>query len=68
MSTLHRHAYISEIRFYPCPELAIMVLLQVSWKRGFEDSRGQGFKHLFSNDFIIAVYTTFAKLSDLCNF
>jgi len=31
-----------------------MVLLQFSWRRGFKDSRGQGFKGLFSKDFINA--------------
>ena len=34
-----------------------MVLLQFSWRRGSKDSRGQGFKGLFSKDFIIAVNT-----------
>jgi hypothetical protein len=29
-----------------------MVLLQFSWRRGSKDSRGQGFKDLFSKDFI----------------
>ena len=29
-----------------------MVLLQFSWRRGFKDSRGQGFKCLYSKDFI----------------
>ncbi len=29
-----------------------MVLLQFSWRRGSKDSRGQGFKCLFSKDFI----------------
>jgi hypothetical protein len=32
-----------------------MVLLQISWRRGFKDSRGQGFKYLFSKD-IISVF------------
>ncbi len=31
-----------------------MILLQFSWRRGSKDSRGQGFKGLFSKDFIIA--------------
>jgi hypothetical protein len=31
-----------------------MVLLQFSWRRGSKDSRGQGFKCLFSKDFIRA--------------
>jgi len=31
-----------------------MVLLQFSWRRGSKDSRGQGFKGLFSKDFISA--------------
>jgi hypothetical protein len=30
------------------------VYYQFSWRRGFEDSRGQGFKGLFSKDFISA--------------
>ncbi len=34
--------------------LLIMVLLQFSWRRGSKDSRGQGFKGLFSKDFISA--------------
>jgi len=34
-----------------------MVLLQFSWRRGAKDSRGQGFKGLFSKDFISAVRT-----------
>jgi hypothetical protein len=32
-----------------------MVLLQFSWRRGSEDSRGQGVKCLLSNDFIIVL-------------
>jgi len=31
-----------------------MVLLQFSWRRGSKDSRGQGFKGLFSKDLISA--------------
>jgi hypothetical protein len=31
-----------------------MVLLQFSWRRGSKDSGGQGFKGLFSKDFINA--------------
>ena len=31
-----------------------MVLLRFSWRRGSKDSRGQGFKCLFSKDFISA--------------
>jgi hypothetical protein len=31
-----------------------MVLLQLSWRRGSKDSRDQGFKGLFSKDFISA--------------
>ena len=31
-----------------------MLLLQYSWRRGSKDSRGQGFKGLFSKDFISA--------------
>jgi len=31
-----------------------LVLLQFSWRRGSKDSRGQGFKGLFSKDFISA--------------
>jgi len=31
-----------------------MVLLQISWRRGSKDSRGQGFKGLFSKDIISA--------------
>ncbi len=30
------------------------VLLQFSWRRGSKDSRGQGFKGLFSKDFVSA--------------
>jgi hypothetical protein len=30
------------------------VLLQFSWRRGSKDSRGQGFKCLFSKDFVSA--------------
>jgi len=26
--------------------------IKISWKKGFQDSRIQGFKYLFSNDFI----------------
>jgi len=33
------------------------VLLQFSWRRGSKDSRGQGFKGLFSKDFISALKT-----------
>ncbi len=32
--------------------LIYWVLLQFSWRRGPKDSRGQGFKGLFSKDFI----------------
>jgi hypothetical protein len=32
----------------------LKVLLQFSWRRGSKDSRGQGFKGLFSKDFISA--------------
>jgi hypothetical protein len=32
--------------------LDLRVLLQFSWRRGSKDSRGQGFKGLFSKDFI----------------
>ena len=32
----------------------LKVLLQFSWRRGSKDSRGQGFKCLFSKDFISA--------------
>jgi len=32
-----------------------LVLLQFSWRRGSKDSRGQGFKGLFSKDCISAV-------------
>ena len=35
-------------------KLKFMVLLQFSWRRGSKDSRGQGFKGLFSKDFISA--------------
>ena len=31
-----------------------MVLLQFSWRRGAKDSRGLGFKGLFSKEFTIA--------------
>ncbi len=31
------------------------VLLQFCWRRGSKDSRGQGFKGLFSKDFISAL-------------
>ena len=31
-----------------------VVLLQFSWRRGSKDCRGQGFKRLFSKDFISA--------------
>jgi hypothetical protein len=35
--------------------LKFKVLLQFSWRRGSEDSRGQGVKCLLSNDFIIVL-------------
>jgi hypothetical protein len=34
--------------------LEMLVLLQFSWRRGSKDARGQGFKGLFSKDFISA--------------
>ena len=34
-------------------QLNYKVLLQFSWRRGFKDSRGPGFKSLFSKNFII---------------
>ncbi|MBT8370749.1 MAG: hypothetical protein KJO34_07295, partial [Deltaproteobacteria bacterium] len=34
--------------------LSHRVLLQFSWRKGSKDSRGQGVKGLFSNDFISA--------------
>ncbi len=34
--------------------LIFLVLLPISWSKGVEDSRGQGFKGLFSKDFINA--------------
>ncbi len=34
--------------------LSFLVLLHFSWRRGSKDSRGQGFKCLFSKDFISA--------------
>jgi len=34
-------------------------LFQFSWRRGFEDSRGQGFKRLFSINFISAFDPSF---------
>ena len=34
--------------------LIFAVLLQTSWRRGSKDSRDQGFKGLFSKDFISA--------------
>jgi hypothetical protein len=53
----------------------------MSWKKGAKDSRGQGFKCLFSKDFISAltilllfdkllntIDKTSAKPSNLCNF
>jgi len=61
--------------------ILILVLLPTSWRRGSKDSRGQGFKGLFSKDFISAfnilsiaaislnrVRMTFARLSTLCIF
>ena len=35
--------------------LTNLVLLQFSWRRGAKDSRGQGFKRLLSNNFIIVL-------------
>jgi len=58
-----------------------VILLHLSWRRGSKDSRGQGFKGLFSKDIIIAFNilslsamsffslpnTPFSILSTLCN-
>ena len=41
-------------RFDATPLKKIMVLLQFSWRRGAKGSRDQGFKGLFSKDFISA--------------
>jgi len=43
-----------EKKHYPWSDLTHKVLLQFSWRRGSKDSRGQGFKGLFSIDFISA--------------
>ena len=42
-----------------------LVLLQISWRKGFEDSRGQGFKGLFSIDFVnsFSIHSLFFNLS-----
>ena len=37
--------------------LVFKVLLQFDWRRGFKDSRGQGFKCLYFNRFINALST-----------
>ena len=39
-----------------------LVLLQFSWRRGFKDSRGQGFKCLFYRDFIRRLMNPFTVL------
>ena len=43
--------FIVKIKY---PALPNKVLLQFSWRRGAKGSRGQGFKGLFSKDFISA--------------
>lgn len=45
-----------------------LVSFKFSWERGFEDSRGQGFKDLLFEDFIKAVFLPYIikqRLNDL---
>jgi len=45
-----------------------VVLLQISWRRGSKDSRGHGFKGLFSKDFISAFNINPKPLSKYSNY